>query len=56
MSAMVIGSALGPLPFGIAFDVFGGYNEILLISLILPTLAAIACFFSPAPIKKNLKT
>lgn len=52
MSAMVIGSALGPLPFGMAFDIFGGYNEILLMSLILPALAATACFLSPAPSKK----
>lgn len=49
MSAMVIGSALGPLPFGIAFDLFGGYTEILLISVILPILASIAMFISPAP-------
>ncbi|WP_423189061.1 hypothetical protein ACO1PF_10775 [Alkalibacterium sp. f15] len=49
MSAMVIGSALGPLPYGIAFDVLGGYKEILLASLILPILASIAMFISPAP-------
>jgi len=49
MSAMVIGSALGPLPYGIAFDVFGGYTEVLLASLILPILASIAMFISPAP-------
>jgi MFS family permease len=36
MMAGVIGSALGPLPFGYAYDMFGGYSEILLISMIFP--------------------
>lgn len=49
MSAMVIGSALGPLPYGVAFDFFGGYTEILLVSVLLPVLASIAMFVSPAP-------
>ncbi|WP_306975545.1 MFS transporter [Alkalibacillus salilacus] len=48
-SVMVVGSALGPLPFGIFYDWLGGYSEILLISLILPILAAIFAFISPAP-------
>ncbi|MFO7815848.1 MAG: MFS transporter [Halanaerobiales bacterium] len=56
MTAMVIGSALGPLPFGIAYDYFGGYNEIMIGILILPLLAIFASFFSPPPnfrFKKN---
>ncbi len=28
-TGMVIGSSLGPLPFGLAFDIFGGYTEII---------------------------
>ena len=36
MMAGVIGSALGPLPFGYAYDMFGGYSEILLVSMIFP--------------------
>lgn len=50
MSAMVLGSALGPLPFGAAFDLFGGYREILLLSLVFPAFASIASFLSPAPV------
>ncbi|WP_188207804.1 MFS transporter [Alkalibacillus aidingensis] len=52
-SVMVIGSALGPLPFGIFYDWQGGYSEILLLTLILPLLAAIFAFTSPAPEKKE---
>ena len=47
MTAMVIGSALGPLPFGFAYDTFGNYNLILIAMLIFPTLAFIAAMISP---------
>ncbi|SDO28251.1 MFS transporter [Alkalicoccus daliensis] len=53
-TVMVAGSAFGPLPFGIAFDYFGGYEEILLISLLFPVLGVLACFFSPKPVKQTL--
>lgn len=46
MTAMVIGSALGPLPFGFAFDTFGNYSFILLIMLTFPTLAFFASITS----------
>lgn len=55
VSFMVLGSALGPLPFGIAFDYFGGYREVLLVSIILPILASLASFISPAPVFKEKK-
>ncbi|MDV2583392.1 MFS transporter [Alkalibacillus haloalkaliphilus] len=48
-SVMVVGSALGPLPFGFFYDWLGGYSEILLLSLLLPLIAAIFAFISPAP-------
>lgn len=38
----VVGSALGPLPYGAAYDHFGGYTEILLLSALLPAAAAVA--------------
>src|SRR6056297_1643275 len=50
MTVMVIGSALGPLPFGAAFDFFNSYTQILLILLILPLMASWASFVSPAPV------
>ena len=49
MTAMVIGSALGPLPFGVAFDIFNGYKEILLIMLVFPVIATVFALLSPAP-------
>lgn len=49
MTAMVIGSAFGPLPFGFAFDYFGGYREIILLSMIMPALGMLAAFLSPPP-------
>ncbi|MFC4322463.1 MFS transporter [Litchfieldia salsa] len=55
MTITVIGSAFGPLPFGIAFDLFGGYNEILLIMMILPTLGVIAALFAIVPKKENVR-
>ena len=48
-TAMVIGSSLGPLPFGMAYDIFGGYREVMLAILILPTLAIVASLLSPPP-------
>lgn len=51
MTAIVIGSSLGPLPFGFAYDFFGGYREILLIMMIFPAIASLSCLFSPIPKK-----
>lgn len=52
-TVMVIGSAFAPLPFGIAFDMFGSYQEILLLSLVFPVLGAAACLLSPKPVKTS---
>ncbi|MFS0725596.1 MFS transporter [Paenibacillus sp. 1P07SE] len=51
MTAVVMGSAFGPLPFGLAFDLWGGYTEILLIMTLLPLVAMIAAWLSPPPRK-----
>ncbi len=53
MMAGVIGSALGPLPFGYAFDIFGGYNEILLISLMFPLLGIVVGYLAKKPVKSG---
>jgi len=45
----VIGSALGPLPFGAAYDRFGGYREILVASCVLPIVSAILSLFIKKP-------
>lgn len=51
MTAMVVGSAFGPLPFGFAFDWFGGYQEILMASMVFPILGVFAALMSPPPRK-----
>lgn len=53
MMAGVIGSSLGPLPFGFAYDIFGGYREILLVSMALPAIGIIAALLARKPIKNN---
>lgn len=55
MTTMVIGSALGPLPFGFAFDTFNTYTGILVVMMIFPIVGSIACFISPRPIKSSHK-
>ncbi|SDP63227.1 MFS transporter [Halobacillus aidingensis] len=52
-TVMVLGSAFGPLPFGIFYDWFGGYQEILWVMIALPLLAAIFSLFSPKPSYSN---
>ncbi len=53
MTSMVIGSALGPLPFGFAFDTFGSYQFILTVMLLFPALAFLAAITSPSPVKSE---
>ncbi|GGF33255.1 hypothetical protein GCM10010954_35500 [Halobacillus andaensis] len=48
-TVMVTGSALGPLPFGIFYDWLGGYQEIILLSLLFPITAGILALLSPKP-------
>ncbi len=37
----VVGSAIGPVVFGAAFDIVGGYREVILISALLPLTAGV---------------
>lgn len=53
-AAMVIASALGPLPFGLGYDIFGGYTEVLLGMAVLPLLGAAVVLFVRRP--KRFKT
>ncbi len=48
---VVLGSAFGPLPFGIGYDVFGGYSQIIIIMMLFPLLGAIAAFIVRHPQK-----
>ncbi len=49
MSIMVIASAFGPLPFGIAYDLFTGYTEIIWVMLTFPVLAVVAGIYATKP-------
>jgi len=49
----VIGSAIGPIIFGAAFDGLGGYREIIILSSMLPLLAGILCLFVRQPVAKD---
>jgi MFS family permease len=46
-----IGTALGPFAFGIAYDQFGSYQQILLISMIFPILGIISSLLATPPEK-----
>lgn len=45
----VVGSGAGPMPFGLAFDYFGGYKEILLIMAVLPIVSGVLTLFLKKP-------
>jgi MFS family permease len=50
--ADVVGSAIGPLVFGVAYDMFGGYNQAMLISMIFPALGIAFAFLATKPSKR----
>lgn len=52
-TVIVLGSALGPLPFGLAFDLFHGYQEILLFTIIFPTIGIICSLLAKKPVKET---
>jgi len=54
MMAGVIGSALGPLPYGYAYDLFGGYTEALTFSMVFPLLGIVAALLSTKPMKRHV--
>lgn len=52
MAVMVVGSALGPLPFGLFFDRFGSYTEVLWVIMIFPLLGIVASLLASPPEKQ----
>ncbi|MDL4840146.1 MFS transporter [Aquibacillus rhizosphaerae] len=48
-TSMVVASALGPLPFGLFYDNFGGYQEVIILVMLFPITAAILALLSPQP-------
>jgi MFS family permease len=53
---MVLGSALGPLPFGIDYDISGGYNNVLIIMMIYTGITAILALLIKPPVKTEIET
>ncbi len=53
MMAGVIGSALGPLPYGFAYDMFGGYTEIVIASMVFPLVGIVLGLLAKKPVKKD---
>lgn len=53
MMAGVIGSALGPLPYGFAYDLFGGYSEALLASIVFPVVGVAAGLLAVKPRRQS---
>jgi sugar phosphate permease len=52
MAALVIGSALGPIPFGFVFDASGNYNLAIVLMMVLSVIGVGAALLSPKPVKK----
>ncbi len=50
MAINVIGSAIGPVVFGAAFDAFHGYREIILVSTLLPFITAVLSLMIRKPV------
>jgi MFS family permease len=51
----VASSALGPMPMGIARDLLGSYNLVLLICAALPLALSVPCFFVQRPHRAALR-
>ncbi|MCY9372981.1 MFS transporter [Bacillus haynesii] len=57
MAVMVAGSAFGPLPLGMGYDMFQSYTQVLLLMLILPGAGFICALLAKKPVKqKSLST
>jgi len=48
---MVIGAALGPIPFGFAFDRIGSYHPVLWVFAFISILFGVFCVLTPKPSK-----
>ncbi len=51
-TVLVAGSALGPMPFGIARDLLGNYNQVLTLVAIIPFVLGIWSLSVKRPVKK----
>ncbi|WP_158701727.1 hypothetical protein [Lentibacillus sp. Marseille-P4043] len=54
MTIIVLGSAFGPLPFGVGFDTFHSYTLVLVFSLIFPIIGIVCSLLAKKPNKAKL--
>lgn len=52
-AAGIIGSAIGPIQFGWAYDQFGSYTGVLIVSAVMWTLGTVLAFFAKPPQRKQ---
>ncbi|MFC7060861.1 MFS transporter [Halobacillus seohaensis] len=50
----VLGSAFGPLPFGVGFDIFHSYTPVLLLTLIFPIIGVVSALLAKKPVKSSI--
>lgn len=50
----VLGSAFGPLPFGIGFDLFDSYTPVLMITMLAPVIGIVCALIAKKPAKADL--
>ncbi|WP_067730852.1 MFS transporter [Oceanobacillus damuensis] len=50
----VIGSSLGPLPFGIGYDLFHSYTPVLLATLVFPIIGVVCALIAKKPDKSQI--
>ncbi|WP_336511031.1 hypothetical protein [Allobacillus saliphilus] len=46
--------SLGPLPFGVGFDLFHSYTPVLLVSLIFPVIGMVCAILAKKPDKSEI--
>jgi sugar phosphate permease len=51
LTVAIIGASIGPIPFGLAYDLLGGYHEAVLALSLLPVAFALAVAFTRPPVK-----
>lgn len=52
-TAMVVGSSLGPIIVGAAYDMIGSYTQVIVLMAILPLIAGAAVMVTPEPTGSN---
>ncbi|MBA3416838.1 MAG: MFS transporter, partial [Chloroflexia bacterium] len=52
-SVSVVGAAIGPIPFGLAYDFLGGYDPAIVALLVLPVAATVAVLLAKPPLRPS---